>query len=65
MGPDANADYLLSLIQAVLDAGFEPGVYANLDSWETVFGSAEEVIDSTVPLWVSNSVNRSKLLFRY
>lgn len=57
MGPEGNTDYLLSLIQAVLDAGYEPGVYANYDSWERVFGSADYVVDSNVPLWVSTLPN--------
>lgn len=53
LGPRANADYLMWLIQAVTDAGYEPGVYANYDSWERIFESADYVVDSDVPLWVS------------
>lgn len=53
MGQQGNADYLISLIQAVLDAGYEPGVYSSYGSWEKVFGSADFVVDSLVPLWVS------------
>ncbi|KAK2762189.1 hypothetical protein FQN54_001198 [Arachnomyces sp. PD_36] len=54
MGQAGNADYLLQLIQAVLDAGFYPGVYSSFNSWEVVFGSPDFVVDSTVPLWFAH-----------